>query len=195
MSNQRICVFCGSSNGAYPHYRAEAYKLGQLIAQNSYELVYGGATVGTMGAVADGVMAAGGRVHGIIPDGLFGREIPHNGITNLEVVGTMHERKARMMQLSHAFITLPGGIGTFEEFFEVLSWAQLGIHRKPIGLLNLNHFYDGLLHFLDQAVEQGFVKQKFRDLLIVANNAETMLQNLTTAAPPLVSRWLDEGDI
>lgn len=192
---KRICVFCGSSEGAYPIYKQTAVALGQLLAQNEINLVYGGATVGTMGAVADAVMEAGGKVYGVIPRGLFGREVPHHNITQLDIVDSMHERKARMAELSDGFISLPGGIGTFEEMFEVLSWAQLGIHQKPVGLLNVEGFYDKLLDFLDDAVSSGFVKSTHRELLVVKNDPASLLEALQTFQPPLVSKWMGEEEI
>jgi uncharacterized protein (TIGR00730 family) len=192
---QRICVYCGSSLGSFPLYANTAEELGKLLVKHNYELVYGGGAAGTMGAVADAVMLAGGTVYGIIPEGLFGREVVHRGITHLEVVDSMHSRKARMAELADAFITLPGGIGTLEELFETLSWAQLGIHQKPVGLLNLNGFYDELLRFLDYVVKQGFIRPVHRNLLIVESDPEKLLERLNEFRPPLVSKWLGEKEI
>lgn len=192
---QRICVFCGSSSGAYPIFKQAAAALGETLARHQLALVYGGATVGTMGTLADAVMAAGGEVYGVIPRGLFGREVPHHHITQLDIVDSMHERKARMAELADAFITLPGGIGTFEEMFEILTWAQLGIHQKPVGLLNVNGFYDKLLDFLDEAVSNGFVKPQHRELLVVKNNPDELVQALKELRPPLVSKWMGKEEI
>lgn len=192
---QRICVFCGSSSGAYPIFKQAAESLGQALVNHQLALVYGGATVGTMGAIADAVMAAGGEVYGVIPRGLFGREVPHHHITQLDIVDSMHERKARMAELADAFITLPGGIGTFEEMFEILTWAQLGIHQKPIGLLNINGFYDKLLDFLDEAVSNGFVKPQHRELLVVKNTPDELVETVKKLRPPLVSKWMSKEEI
>ena len=192
---KRICVFCGSSEGAYPIYKQTAEQLGKTLVKHNLALVYGGATVGTMGAIADAVMADGGEVYGVIPRGLFGREVPHHNITQLDIVDSMHERKARMAELADAFIALPGGIGTFEELFETLSWSQLGIHNKPVGLVNANGFYDKLLTFLDDTVQNGFIKPKHRELLVVDADPEALVETLKEFRPPLVSKWMGEEEI
>lgn len=179
-----ICVFCGSSPGARPVYREAAAALGELLAGRDIGLVYGGATVGTMGAVADAALNAGGRVYGIIPKALADIEIAHPGLTELQVVDTMHTRKARMAELSEAFIALPGGIGTLEELFEVWTWTQLGIHRKPVGLLNVDGFYDLLSGFLDQLVTEGFVKPGHRQTLCSAPTPAALLDALAAVALP-----------
>lgn len=192
---KRICVYCGSSEGAYPIYKQTAHQFGKTLVKQNLALVYGGATVGTMGAIADAVMAEGGEVYGVIPKGLFGREVPHHDITQLDIVDSMHARKARMAELADAFVALPGGIGTFEELFETLSWSQLGIHQKPMGLLNVNGFYDKLLSFLDDAVQNGFVKAKHRELLVVDTDPESLIEKIKGFQPPLVSKWMGEEEI
>jgi uncharacterized protein (TIGR00730 family) len=162
---RRVCVFCASSSGARIEYRQQAQALGTLLAENRIGLVYGGAHVGLMGVLADAALAAGGEVIGVIPYALIDREIEHRGLTHLIEVTTMHERKARMAEAADAFVALPGGFGTLDEFFEVITWAQLGIHAKPCILLNTGGYYDGLLHFLDSAVTEGFMKPESRALI------------------------------
>ncbi|MGA2351139.1 MAG: TIGR00730 family Rossman fold protein [Terracidiphilus sp.] len=169
---RRAAVYCGSANGNNPAYLAEARALGEAIASAALGLVYGGASVGLMGAVANAALAGGAEVIGVLPEILVGREIAHHGLTQFELVPTMHERKARMVELADAFLVLPGGYGTIEELFEVVTWAQLGLHAKPVILINTAGYWDGLLAFLDSAVAAGFVKQKNRDLLLVAPNAK-----------------------
>jgi uncharacterized protein (TIGR00730 family) len=158
----RLCVFCGSSSGSSPIYVDQAKALGTALAQSGIDLVYGGASVGLMGAVADATLAAGGNVIGVMPQALVDKEISHKGLTDLRIVGSMHERKALMAELADGFIALPGGLGTFEELFEVWTWAQLGYHRKPCALLNVDGFYDKLSGFLDDVVTRGFVKPSHR---------------------------------
>jgi uncharacterized protein (TIGR00730 family) len=174
-----ICVFCASAAGASPIYLEAATGLGRLIAQRGYGLVYGGATVGAMGAVADGALAAGGKVVGVIPDVIREREIDHKGLTELHVVRTMHERKALLASRADAFVALPGGYGTLDEFIEIVTWAQLKIHAKPCVLVNLTvngaGFYDGLLRFLDHTVEEGLIQPENRGLIQVAANPEEAL--------------------
>ena len=185
-----VCVFCGSSPGVNGDYLKTARDLGQLLAVRGITTVYGGASVGIMGAVADAALGAGGKVIGIIPESLVSRELGHKGLHELKVVGTMHQRKAMMSDLSDGFISLPGGIGTMEELFEVLSWAQLGIHRKPCGLLNAAGYYDRLLEFLDYAVSQGFVGPKQRELLLVEEDPEALLGRMESYQPPVHDRWM-----
>jgi len=175
-SKKRICVFCASADGNTPEYLQAARDLGRKIAEAGFGLVYGGASVGLMGAVADAAITAGGEVIGVIPDIIMEREIGHTGLTELHIVRTMHERKALMADKSDAFVALPGGFGTLEEFIEVVTWAQLRIHRKPCVLLNLNSYYDGLLAFFDHAVEQGLIKVENRDLIKMAHNANEVLE-------------------
>jgi uncharacterized protein (TIGR00730 family) len=174
----RICVFIGSRQGTRPGYSEAARQLGRVLVERDYGLVYGGGNVGLMSVIADTVLSLGGHVTGVIPDSLVSKEVAHRGLSDLRVVQSMHERKAMMAELSDAFIAMAGGIGTMEEFFEVLSWAQLGIHRKPCGLLNTGGYYEHLIKFLDDAVDQGFLKPKHRSLLIVANEPAEMLNRL-----------------
>jgi len=168
---RRVAVYCGSANGNDPAFLAEALALGAAIAAARLGLVYGGASVGLMGAVADAALAGGAEVIGVLPDVLAGKEIAHSGLTQLELVQTMHERKARMAELADAFLVLPGGYGTLEELLEVVTWAQLRLHNKPVVLVNTVGYWDGLLAFLDTAVEAGFLKAKNRALMLVAGNA------------------------
>jgi uncharacterized protein (TIGR00730 family) len=179
----RLCVFCGSSFGARDVYRAEAEAFGGLLARRQIELVYGGARVGLMGALADAVLAGGGRVTGVIPQALMEREVAHVGLTDLRVVSSMHERKALMASLSDGFVALPGGIGTLEELFEVWTWSQLGLHAKPCALLDINGFYSGLAAFMDHVVVEGFLKPQQRRALLVETDAEALLERLASYCP------------
>ena len=174
----RICVFTGSRQGSRPEYTQAAQQLGSALVNRGYGLVYGGGNVGLMSVIADTVLEFGGHVTGVIPDSLVSQEVAHRGLSDLRIVQSMHERKAVMAELSDGFIAMAGGIGTMEEFFEVLSWAQLGIHRKPCGLLNTSGYYDHLIRFLDSAVDQGFLKAKHRSLLILANEPLQLLNRL-----------------
>lgn len=175
-SNKWVCVFCGSGEGARPEYVATARELGRSIAQSGYGLIYGGACVGLMGAIADAALEAGGEVVGVIPNVIMDREIGHCGLTELCVVRTMHERKALMSERADAFVALPGGYGTMDEFIEIVTWAQLEIHSKPCVLVNLNGYYDGLLRFFDTAVAEGFIWQQNRGLVQVAQDAREALE-------------------
>lgn len=186
-----VCVFCGSSPGAEPDYLRAADAVGQAVARRGLTLVYGGASVGVMGGVANAALAIGGRVIGVIPEALVSREVAHSGLPELKVVGSMHQRKAMMGDLSDGFIALPGGIGTLEEFFEVLTWAQLGIHRKPCGLLNVAGYYDRLLDFIDYAVSQGFVTPEQRGLVLVEEDPEALLDQMDAYRPPVREKWMD----
>lgn len=177
MSAIRICVYCGSSSGVSPQYQRIATELGQSLARQGIGLVYGGGSVGLMGTLADATLAAGGEVIGIIPQSLHDAEQAHSGLTRLEVVSDMHARKARMAQLADAFIALPGGIGTFEELFETWTWAQLGYHAKPIGLLDVAGFYQPLLQFLEHTLEQGFIRPSCRALLQVEQEISPLLEH------------------
>jgi uncharacterized protein (TIGR00730 family) len=175
---ERICVFCGSRPGARPEYLDAARRLGSLLAERRIGLVYGGASVGIMGAVANAVLKGGGEVIGVIPRAMVDRELAHDHLTELRIVNSMHERKALMADLSHAFIALPGGYGTADEFFEMLTWAQLKIHRKPIGLLNTADYFDPLLAWIDRSVTDGFLKPIYRDMLLIDNDAERLLDKV-----------------
>lgn len=192
MSLRSICVFCGASIGTNPAYREAAVALGEAIARRGMTLVYGGGAVGLMGTVADAAMAAGGEVIGIIPESLMNAEIGHKGLSRLEVVDGMHARKARMAELSDAFIALPGGLGTLEELFEVWTWGQLGYHAKPLGLLDVNGFYEKLGGFLDHIVEEGFVRPAHRAMLLLAQQADQLLDAMTHFESPVVPKWVDK---
>ena len=174
-SIKRICVFTGSRHGSNPQYAEAAQQLGRELVGRNYSLVYGGGNVGLMKVIAEAVLELGGHVTGVIPDSLVSKEVVHRGLSELRIVQSMHERKAMMAELSDGFIAMPGGIGTMEEFFEVLSWAQLGIHRKPCGLLNTGGYYNRLIEFLDHAVEHDFLKPKHRSLLVLANEPPDIL--------------------
>jgi uncharacterized protein (TIGR00730 family) len=189
---KRICVFCGSSLGARPAYREAAEELGELLAERGIGLVYGGGCIGLMGVLADTVMRKGGEVIGVIPESLLQREVGHRGVTKLHVVQTMHERKALMADLADAFIALPGGYGTLEEFCEVVTWSQLGIQQKPCGLLNVEKYWDGLLAVLDHAVDEQFVTRENSQLVLVASTAPGMLERLMEWTPPVhIEKWID----
>ncbi len=180
-----LCVYCGSSTGRDPVHRATADALGRLLAAQGVRLVYGGGAVGLMGVVADAVMAAGGEVLGVIPKGLFSAEVGHTGITELVEVSSMHERKQRMAEEADAFLALPGGLGTLEELAEITTWAQLGIHAKPVGVLDVDGFWEPLLAFLDQAVEAGFLRPRNRELVVRVTDVDDVLTVLGGhRAPP-----------
>lgn len=185
---KRICVFCGSRPGVRPAYRAAAEAVGSLLAERGIELVYGGGNVGLMGIVADACLAAGGRVVGVIPRALLEWEVGHEGLTRLEVVDSMHTRKARMAELADGFIALPGGLGTFEELFEILTWAQLGFHSKPVGLLNVDAYYQPLVQMMERGVAEGFMKAENRGLLLVEDNAQALLRTMGAYHPPAVGK-------
>ncbi len=190
----RLCVFCGSSDGQDPIYVETARALGETMAAQGIELVYGGASVGLMGAVADAALEKGGHVIGVMPQALVDKEIAHRSLSDLRVVGSMHERKALMAELSDGFIALPGGLGTFEELFEVWTWAQLGYHRKPCALLNAGGFYDKLTDFLDDVVERGFVKPIHRAMLIVEEEPSALIAAVRSYEPPEVDKWIKAGE-
>lgn len=191
---QSICVFCGSNSGAKPAYAEAARDLGRLIAGRGLRLVYGGAKVGLMGALADAALAAGGRVTGIMPIALVEKEIAHAGLTELHTVGSMHERKAMMADRSDAFLGLPGGAGTLEEVFEVWTWGQLGHHRKPVGLLNVAGFYDKLAAFLDHQMTERFVREEHRRMLLIEADPEIILNGFDAYEPPQVAKWIDRTE-
>lgn len=186
-----LCVFCGSSPGQGTVYLAAAQTLGRLLAARGISLVYGGGRVGLMGAVADATLRAGGRVVGVIPRALMDREVGHSGLSELHVVETMHQRKATMAELADGFLTLPGGIGTMEEFFEVWTWSQLGIHRKPIGLLDVDGFFDPLVAFLDHLERERFLRAENRSTVLLDTSPELLVERLRTFAAPVVERWID----
>lgn len=186
----KFCVFCGASPGNSPAYQQAATELGHAMADAGIGLVYGGASVGLMGIVANAVLARGGEVIGVIPRFLADKELAHKKLTRLHVVGSMHQRKAMMASLADGFIALPGGIGTLEELFEIWTWAQLGQHQKPCALLNTNGFYDRLTEFLDHVAAEGFIKPPYRNMLIVKNEAGTLLPAMQSYQPPEQSRWM-----
>ncbi len=189
---RRLCVFAGSSVGGRPEYADAARALGAELARRGLGLVYGGGCVGLMGVLADGALAAHGEVIGVIPRPLAAREIAHRGLTELRVVESMHERKATMAELADGFIALPGGLGTFEETLEILTWSQLGIHRKPVGVLNVCGYYDGLLKLLASAVREGFVKREYVGLLLFADTPADLLDLFARWTPPAtLTVWLD----
>ena len=190
----RICVFCGSSLGNHRAFADAAEAMGKLLARRGITLVYGGGNVGLMGVIADTVMNHGGEVIGVIPHALAEREIAKSAITDLRVVDSMHTRKAMMADLSDAFIALPGGVGTFEEFFEAVTWTQLGLHRKPCGLLNVNAFYSPLAAFIDQAVSEGFIKPLHRSIIVVDDDPERLLDTLATIQLPDVPKWIRKDE-
>lgn len=191
-----VAVFCGSSSGASPVYEQAAAALGQILARKQIRLVYGGAKVGLMGVVADSALQAGGEVIGVLPHFLSGKEVAHAGLTELLLVDSMHERKLKMAELSDASVSLPGGFGTMEEFFEVLTWAQLGLHTKPVGLLNINGFYEPLYALFDRMQQEAFLKPENRQLLVMAETAEELLEKFNNyEAPPPVPKWLQRKEV
>jgi len=188
---KRICVFCGSSAGSRPEYRAAAEEMGAELARRNIGLVYGSGNVGLMGVLADAVLRAGGEAVGVIHENLMAREVGHKGLTKLHVVRSMHERKALMADLSNAFVALPGGFGTLEEFCEVVTWTQLGLHAKPCGILNVRGYYSPLLAMFDHAVEERFLKPQNRGLVLARDSVVELLQALGEWRPPHVEKWLD----
>ncbi len=192
---RRICVFCGSSAGVRNEYRSAAESVGRYLAAQGIGVVYGGGKVGLMGVVADAALAAGGEVIGVIPDALMRKEIGHGTLTRLHVVPSMHERKAKMAELSDAFIALPGGFGTFEEFCEVITWSQLGLHRKPCGLLNVEGYYTPMLKMFDHAVSEGFLRAENRRLVIANGNIEAMVEAFRNFRPVAVEKWIGRKEI
>jgi uncharacterized protein (TIGR00730 family) len=189
-----ICVFCGSNSGRDPAYRAAAEQVGELLATRGLRLVYGGGNVGLMGIVADAALRAGGEVIGIIPEALLARELGHTGLTELRVVASMHERKAQMADLSDGFIALPGGLGTLEELAEILTWAQLGLHQKPCGLLDVNGYWASLVAFFDHAVAEGFLPPEHRALAIRDSAPDRLLDRMARFVPPDTTKWIEPGD-
>lgn len=191
---KHICVFCGSNSGARPAYALAARSMGQTLVRRGFGLVYGGGNVGLMGTIADAVLDAGGEAIGVIPQALVEKELAHSRLTQLHIVGSMHERKAMMADLSDGFIALPGGFGTFEEFFEVLTWAQLGFHQKPCGLLNVEGYYDLLIALSDHVTAQQFVHPRHRSLVLEAQAPDQLLDKLASYEPITVQKWIDRKD-
>ena len=195
MGGRFLCVYCGSNRGAEPAYAEAAEALAVELVRRGYGLVYGGAKVGIMGLVADTVLAQGGQVVGVIPDALVEREVAHEGLTELHVVRSMHERKTLMAKLAHGFVTLPGGLGTLEELFEIWTWAHLGFHRKPIGVLNVAGYYDDLLRFLDHATGQGYILSAPKSMLLVQSGVGDLLNAMESYRGPDVEAVLDEDEV
>ncbi len=189
---ERITVFCASSPGYDAHYCDTAFALGQTLADKGIAVVYGGAKVGLMGAVANGALSKNGTVIGVLPYFLSSKEIAHEGLTEMMMVDSMHERKTRMNELCDGVIALPGGFGTLEELFEMLTWGQLGLHSKPIGLLNIDGFYDCLIDLLQTMVDKGLLKKINQQMLLVSDNAEDLLQQMKDYTPPAVEKWINE---
>ena len=189
-----LAVYCGSNPGTDPAYRESAASLGRVLAERGISLVYGGGHVGLMGAVADAVIENGGEAHGVITEALEAKEIAHHGLTTLKVVTTMHERKAAMADAADAFVMLPGGFGTFDEFFEVVTWTQLGIHAKPCGVLDVAGYFSPLRALVDGAVEAGFVHPAHREMIIIDGDPEVLLDRLAAWTPVPVSKWLEPDE-
>jgi uncharacterized protein (TIGR00730 family) len=187
---KRICVFCGSNNGADSIYLEAAGTVGKFLAENGIELVYGGGRVGLMGRVADACLAAGGRVIGAIPHDLATKEVAHQGLTELHVVDSMHERKAMMAELADGFIALPGGFGTFEELCEIITWAQLGIHQKPCALLNVGGFYDHLIAMFDHSARENFIREEHRGIVLIEREIGKLYELMSNYRPPKIEKWL-----
>jgi uncharacterized protein (TIGR00730 family) len=188
---KRICVFCGSRPGARPAYVQYAKRVGSLLAERGIGLVFGAGSVGLMGAVASAALARGGEAIGVIPYSLLPKEPAHPGLTKLHIVESMHQRKALMAELADAFLTLPGGFGTQEEFWETLTWAQLGLHEKPCGILNVQGYYDYLLQYIDHAIEHGFVRPEHRSLILVESDPDRLVSMLLEYRPPKLDRWIN----
>ncbi len=197
MANQihHITVFCGSSLGTQEIFKNKARELGKKLASENIGVVYGGAKVGLMGAIADGALAEGGKVIGVLPNFLKSKEIAHEKLTELILVDTMHERKTKMNDLCDGVISLPGGFGTMEEFFEMLTWGQLGLHQKPIGILNINGFYNELIDLLDSMVEKGFLKNINRQMVLVSENIEDLLTKMKEYEAPTIGKWINKETV
>lgn len=190
---KRICVFCGSNTGNKPIYVEQARQLGAALANHEISIIYGGTTVGLMGAMADAALRGGGEVIGIIPKHLADRpNMTHQNLSEVHIVDSMHQRKAKMAELADGFIALPGGLGTLEELFEMLTWSQLGLHRKPCGILNVNGFYNKLIELIDGAITAQFIKPEHRQLLITDSEPETLIAKMHVYRPPKVNKWFDE---
>lgn len=186
-----VCVYCGSASGAHQDYLQLARDLGEELVRRDLKLIYGGASIGLMGEVANTVLKAGGEVIGVLPRNLFRREVPHDGLTQLIEVSSMHERKAMMAELADGFIALPGGLGTLEELFEILTWAQLGLHHNPCGILNIRGYYDALNQFLDLSVSEGFIRPQHRSMLMLEDSPGQLLDRLAAYQAPRVQKWID----
>lgn len=189
---KNICVFCGSSMGFHPIYKKLAYDLGKHIARDNIKLIYGGGSVGLMGVLANSVMEHGGEVIGIIPRFLYEKEVGHDGVSELIIVDSMHERKQKMAELSHGFIAMPGGIGTMEELFEIFTWSQLALIKKPVALLNVNDFYNDIIHFLNKLVKEGFLKEVTVNSLVVSKNAHELIEKMKAFNYTEIPKWIDK---
>jgi len=187
---KRITVFCGANDGSDPGFRDIASRLGKTLAERNIGIVYGGARVGIMGAVADGALKAGGEVNGILPYFLSAKEIAHDGLSTLIVVDSMHERKLKMYELSDGFIILPGGFGTMDELFETLTWAQLGLHQNPVGLLNINHYYDDLISFVRKMTDKKMLREEYSGMLLISDDIEDLLIRMSGYEAPDVEKWI-----
>ena len=192
---RRLAIFCGSNPGARPEYKAVTRSFGNALCERGIEVVYGGSSVGLMAVLADTMLEAGGGITGVIPRMLVDREVANTALSDLRIVESMHERKSLMAELADGFVALPGGIGTLEEFFEIWTWAQLGMHEKPCGLLNVAGYFDPLLSFLDRAVDEGFVRQVHREMVIVESDPEALIDKFGEYDPPRVVKWLNAGTI
>ena len=190
---KRICVFAGSSSGAKVEYVAAARELGRVLAQRQLGLVYGGARVGLMGALANGALSEAGHVIGVMPEALVAKEVAHQSLSELRVVKSMHERKAMMADLADGFVALPGGWGTVEEFFEILTWGQLGLHRNPCGLLNIHGYFDRLLSFVEHSVDERFVRSEHRSMILVSDSAKELLDGMAAYKAPVVEKWIERA--
>lgn len=194
MRIKSVCIYCGSSLGNRPEYAEQAAVLSRTLVRNGISIVYGGARVGIMGVIADTTLAEGGKVVGVIPRALVEKEVAHQGLSKLHVVESMHERKALMAELSDGFIALPGGMGTLDELFEVLTWAQLGFHSKPCGVLNVSSYYDQLLSFISMASSEGYIRPQHRDMLIVSDSPDELIALFESYRPPEVKKWISKGE-
>jgi len=194
MALRNLCVYCGSNPGRQGRYVEAARELGRMMAERGIGLVYGGASVGVMGAIADAVLQAGGQAVGVIPESLVRKELAHGGLTELHVTASMHERKRLMAERADAFVALPGGAGTLEEIFEMWTWAQLGDHRKPCGLYNVAGYYDKLAQFLDHATAEQFLKPQHREMLIVEEDGRRLLERFAAYEPPVVTKWIERAE-
>jgi uncharacterized protein (TIGR00730 family) len=192
---KRVTVFCGSSLGTDEVFKEQAFALGQTLAMEKIGLVYGGANIGLMGAIADGALSKGGEVIGVLPYFLQEKEIAHTGLTSLVLVETMHERKTRMNELSDGIIALPGGFGTLEEFFEMLTWAQLGLHKKPVAILNVGGFYDSLITLVQTMVDKGFLRKANQEMLLVSNNIKDLLNQMKNYSSPVIGKWISKDKV
>ncbi|EJL70358.1 LOG family protein [Chryseobacterium populi] len=190
-----ITVFCGSSFGSDDIYREQAFLLGQTLAKQNIQLIYGGADVGLMGTIADGALSEKGKVIGVLPHFLQSKEIAHKQLTELILVETMHERKTKMNDLCDGVIVLPGGYGTLEEFFEMITWAQLGLHKKPVAIFNINGFYDDLIKMVQTMVDKGFLKQINRDMLLIGDTTDELLEKMRNYQAPTVGKWISKEEI